>query len=81
MKVKELIKELQKQNPELEAVVEGYEDGYNSVCGLRKKKLIFGANKSRWYGEHDEVDDYSSKERKIKSVLSVEIFGHHRKGK
>lgn len=54
MKVKELIKELEKLNPELIVVVDGYEGGVTEleVCG--ETTIELNKNNQWWYGEHEE---------------------------
>ena len=56
MKVKELIEELKKLDPELMVVVDGYEGGVSELntCGETTVKL--DVNSEWWYGKHEECD-------------------------
>jgi hypothetical protein len=57
MNVKELIKELQKHNPEKMVVVPGYEGGHNEVGRVGEIRLILNANTEEYYGTHEQDDD------------------------
>jgi hypothetical protein len=53
MKVKELIQELQKLDPELLVVVAGYEGGVDEVKNLTQYKIELDAYKDwAFYGDH-----------------------------
>lgn len=54
MKIKELIELLQRENPEHEAVVNGYEGGYSSVTRIESIKLVKNVHTKWYYGKHDE---------------------------
>jgi hypothetical protein len=52
MKVKELIKELQKHDPEKMVVVAGYEGGYDEISGAGEIRLKLNAHTEWYYGNH-----------------------------
>lgn len=58
MKIKELIKELEKYNPELEVCVDGYEDGYDSIKknSLILKEIIISENHYDWSGIYEDYE-------------------------
>jgi len=56
MKVKELIEELQKHDPEIMVVVAGYEGGYDEISGARDIRLKLNAHTEWYYGNHEEND-------------------------
>ena len=55
MKIKELIKLLEKEDPEMRVVLAGYEGGLNDVYKLEKLKIRLDANSEWYYGTHEEV--------------------------
>jgi len=56
MKVKELIKELEKENPEIDIVISGYEGGYDDINSICKIKIKNNVNKGIDYlGAHERV--------------------------
>ena len=57
MKVKELIKELQKHDPEIMVVVAGYEGGYDEISGVGEIRLKYNAHTEWYYGKHEEDDE------------------------
>lgn len=57
MKVKELIKELKKENQEMSVIKCGYEGGYNDVSRLSKTKIKRDVNEEWYYGDHEEDDN------------------------
>ena len=56
MKVRELIEELQRHDPETRVVVNGYEGGYDDVSCVDEIRLNLNANTAWYYGKH-ELDD------------------------
>jgi hypothetical protein len=56
MKVKELIKELQKHDPEKMVVVAGYEGGYDEISGAEEIRLKLNAHTEWYYGKHEQDD-------------------------
>ncbi len=58
MKVKGLIQELQKLDPELLVVVAGYEGGVDEVKNLTQYKIELNAYKDwAFFGDHAALDD------------------------
>jgi len=57
MKIKELIAELQKLDPELMVVVPGYEGGYSEANGLHPIRLDLNVNTEWYYGKHEQNDN------------------------
>lgn len=53
MKVKQLIEELQKHDPETMVVVSGYEDGVDEVSIASKVSIKLNAFNEWYYGKHD----------------------------
>jgi hypothetical protein len=60
MKIKDLILELQKHDPESLVVVNGYEGGVEEVETVRQVIIAFNINESWYYGSHeiDRLDEY-----------------------
>lgn len=56
MRVKDLIIELQKLNPELMVVVDGYEGGVSELKIVGEITVELNKNNEWWWGEHDECD-------------------------
>ena len=58
MKVKELIKELSKLDPDLNVYVSGYEGGYVDVEGVSKDRMVRDYHRTEewWYGSHELVE-------------------------
>jgi hypothetical protein len=54
MKVKELIELLQKEDPEMKVVVNGYECGCDEVCCTKKIRVTFNSDHRDWEGEYFE---------------------------
>lgn len=65
MKIRELIEELQKYDPETLVVTRGYEDGYDGVTRVRALGLSLVTNPREWEG------DYESSE--FGSILAVHL--------
>ena len=58
MKVKDLIQELQKLDPELLVVVAGYEGGVDEVKNITQYKIELDAYKDwAFFGNHADLDD------------------------
>ena len=58
MKVKDLIQELQKLDPETLVVVAGYEGGVDEVKNLTQYKIELNAYKDwAFFGDHRALDD------------------------
>jgi hypothetical protein len=57
MKVKELIEELQKCDPEKMVVVAGYEGGHDEISGAGEIRLKLNVNTEWYYGKHEEDDE------------------------
>ena len=57
MKVKELMKELQKHDPEKMVVVAGYEGGYDEISGAGEIRLKLNAHTEWYYGRHEEDEN------------------------
>ena len=65
MKVKDLIAHLSLIDPELMVVRPGYEGGVTEVDYVTIIPVFLNVNKETWYyGEHEQVDEYSTKEHK-----------------
>lgn len=56
MTVKELIDYLSQENPDMEVVVNGYEDGYDPIR-TPYKKLVSEVPDAQWYNGFYEVSD------------------------
>mgnify|MGYP003335639725 CR=1 FL=1 len=58
MKVKELINELEKRDPNLNVYISGYEGGYNDVEGLSVERMVrnYHNEETWWYGSHELVE-------------------------
>jgi hypothetical protein len=57
MKVKELIDELKKMDPEKFIVRAGYEGGYLDVSEIHEIRLKLNVNNKWYYGTHEESID------------------------
>ena len=55
MKIKDLIKELQKHDPEMQVVRSGYEGGVEFVSSLKCYEVALDVNDDWWYGKHELV--------------------------
>jgi hypothetical protein len=66
MKIKDLIKELQKHDPEMQVIRNGYEGGVEFVAHLHCYEIALDVNEEWWYGKHEIVhpeldgDDYKN---------------------
>ena len=73
MKVKGLIDNLKALPAEAQVLVQGYEDGYDSVISVRKLTVISNPAAEDWNGEYEEA------EKAGKGVISaVVILGNRR---
>jgi hypothetical protein len=69
MKIKELILELQKHDPEMQVVRSGYEGGVDFVAYVLCHELALNVNEDWWYGPHELVihdlqrEDYKNYEK------------------
>ena len=57
MKVKELIEELQKCDPEKMVVVAGYEGGHDETGSVEEIRLKLNVNTERYYGDHEQDEN------------------------
>jgi len=58
MKVKELIEELQKLDPEKMVVAAGYEGGHDEIRSVMEIRLKLNVNANTWYyGDHEEDEN------------------------
>ena len=55
MKIKDLIKELQQHDPEMQVVRAGYEGGVDFVSAIRCYEVALDVNADWWYGKHELV--------------------------
>jgi hypothetical protein len=53
MKIKDLIKELQKHDPEMQAIRAGYEGGVDFVSHVVCHEVALDVNLDWWYGKHE----------------------------
>jgi len=58
MKVKELIEQLQKFDPETLVMVDGYEGGYSDISDIYKVPIKLNYHKHWYYGKHEEANEY-----------------------
>jgi hypothetical protein len=76
MKIKDLISELQKLDPEMQVVKSGYEGGVEFVSRLLCYEVALDVNTEWWYGKHELVvhdiqrEDYKDYE-KIQAVYII----------
>jgi hypothetical protein len=57
MKVKELIKHLEKLDPEMDVVVDGYETGYDPIRDILQIEIVPTPDSKGWYdGEYQDAD-------------------------
>ena len=57
MKVKELIEEIQKLDPEKMVVTAGYEGGYDEIDGACEIRLKLNVNTAWYYGKHEQDEN------------------------
>lgn len=68
MKIKQLIAKLQKLDPEIRVITDGYEGGYRDVKKIKKIKIVLNVNTKWYYGPHDRERDYPNK-RSVNAYL------------
>lgn len=66
MTVKELIEQLQKEDPNKLVLVSGYEGGYDSLQEVRQVRVKHCPSENWWDGEYE---DYSLEECDIDAIL------------
>lgn len=66
MKVKELIEELQKVDPNALVVVNGYEDGFTELQSVNQIDIKLNPGHKDWEGEYD---NYPLEECNIQAIL------------
>lgn len=64
MKVKDLIAHLSLIDPELMVTRPGYEGGVTEVSNVTIIPVFLNVNEEWYYGEHEQIDEYSTKEHK-----------------
>lgn len=74
MKVKELINELEKYDPECMVIVNGYEDGYNEVNTTLEFDICLNTRTEWYYGRHEKVLNQHEPENYIQ-IKAVHISG------
>jgi hypothetical protein len=73
MKVKDLISELSKLNPEVDVIVDGYEMGYNSATIISPRIYQETSDKASWKGDFELYEDISEEDRKGEPFTAVVI--------
>ena len=71
MKIKKLITELQKYDPELRVVLQGYEGGVGYPKGFKLIKIEKNVNTEWYYGEHEELTVHDEGYEKGTEVLLI----------
>lgn len=71
MKVRDLITELQKHDPEAEVVVDGYELGVNDVRKVVAATVFKNVNRPYWYGRYEMTKPGMYSEQDAKPVSAV----------
>jgi hypothetical protein len=61
MTVKELTEHLLRLDPDIEIVVNGYEDGFDPVANLHQKFIRPNSNPKWYYGKYEEGTGKKSK--------------------
>jgi hypothetical protein len=72
MKVKELIEQLQKFDPETRVVTHGYEGGFIDVSEASEMELALFVHSEWYYGPHEDVvtaDHYKKQYQIEKSIV------------
>lgn len=64
MKVKWLIEELQKCDPDMMVVVSGYESGVDELSKIKRIDVALNVNTDWYYGKHEEIIDGNDAEYK-----------------
>jgi hypothetical protein len=55
MKIKDLIKQLEQHDPEMQVVRAGYEGGVEFVSSIKCYEVALDVNLDWWYGKHELV--------------------------
>jgi hypothetical protein len=71
MTASELIQHLKQLPPATKIVVRGYEDGYNDITELTKRRVKHNPDAEWYYGEYTD-----SKE--ADAIEAIELFGENR---
>jgi hypothetical protein len=71
MTVKELIEKLQKFDPGMIVVVDGYEGGVNDVSTAREIDIILNCHDEWYYGKHEIPSMWSPDEINRETVKAV----------
>ena len=71
MKVKELIEQLQKFDPETRVVRPGYEGGYEDLSNVSEYELALNVHTDWWYGPHEDPEwaDHYKKQYQIENSI------------
>ncbi len=65
MKIKDLIKQLQQHDPEMQVIRAGYEGGVDFVSHIVCYEVALDVNEDWWYGKHEiVVHDFQREELK-----------------
>jgi hypothetical protein len=64
MKVKWLIEELQKCDPDMMVVVSGYEGGVDELSKIKRIDVALNVNTDWYYGKHEEIITVNDAENK-----------------
>lgn len=68
MKIKELIEQLEKLDPELEVFIRGYEGGVDELNKISDvKDIVLNVNNEWYYGKHEIIEEYN-KSKRFKNV-------------
>ena len=77
MTAKELIKKLQKLDPDTRIIIRGYEDGYNDILHLIPLLIIpHPGQKADYYGEYTSA---RIEKEEINATEAVELYGENTK--
>ena len=73
MKVKNLIEELQKYDPDTRVVRPGYEGGYQDVTHISEYELALNVHTEWYYGPHEDPDfaDHYEKQYQIENTITI----------
>ena len=64
MKVKDLIEKLKELDPDLMVVRAGYEGGVTEIDHLSIIEVALNVNEEWYYGEHEQIDEFSQNDHK-----------------
>lgn len=62
MKIRELINQLQKLDPELDVVLRGYEGGYYDKLSVTPITIVPDVHTEWYYGPHEDADYFTPDE-------------------